>query len=388
MWLINEPGLIVGAFSPTHSQTASVILPNIISHCERIGIEYCYNKQPKFLKSRFQKHDNILSINLPGSEYASQVILGQAETYDYQRGKEMDFLYCDEIRDFRDEAISVFLGCCRGNRGKKDRVFPKLYTTTPNGFDYIYKEYIEKPRDDVEIIRSASQDNIFLPQSFFEDLKNNYSEKFYQQEVLGEIINFTVGQVITSFDASKHITTEGIEGEYFLACDFNLLPMSWNYGKFNKNHAHTYGEIVSPDVTRTNEQFETFVNRFPEVKGKRLYVYGDASGRARTTKSNKTDYDLIKEEAKKYNIQIIDKSLTKNPSHIDRLNCYNNALEKLKITFDPSCKKLFEDFYNTVWKEGTREIWKSRYDGHGLDANGYFIWSEFGKPRNIVATNF
>jgi hypothetical protein len=388
-WLIQEPGLIVGAFSPTHSQTASVILPNLINHCERFGIEFCYNKQPKFLKSRFQKHDNILSLNIPGSEFASQIILGQADTYDYQRGKEFDFLYCDEIRDFNSEAILVFLGCLRGNRGKHDRIFPKLYTTTPNGFDYIYKEYIEKNRDDVEVIRSASQDNIFLPQSFFDDLRANYSQKFYQQEVLGEIINFTVGQVITSFDPSVHVTKQSIEGEYFLACDFNLLPMSWTYGKFNRNHAHVIGEIVSNDITRTNEQFNTFVQRFPEIKNKRLYLYGDASGRARSTKSNKTDYDLIREEAAKHHITIIDKSLRDNPSHVDRVNTYNNVLERKILTFDPGCLKLFDDFYKTVWKEGTRQIWKDKHDCHVFDSCSYFIWSEFGKPSGgISGTNF
>jgi hypothetical protein len=383
-WGIEEPGIIIGAFSPTHSQTASIIVPNIIQHCEKLNIEYCYNKVPKFLKSRFQKHDNILSMNIAGSEYATQIICGQAETYDYQRGKEFDALYCDEIRDYRDEAIQVFIGCLRGNRGKSGRVFPKLYTTTPNGFDYIYKEYIEKAREDVEIVRSASQDNIFLPQSFFDDLKNNYSEKFYKQEVLGEILNFAVGQVITSFDPEKHIKKESIEGDMFLGCDFNLLPMSWTYGKFTKNRIHTYGEIVLNDVTRTNEAFEIFVNRFPEVKNKTLYLYGDASGRARTTKSNKTDYDIIIEEARKYNIRIVNKSLVSNPSHVDRINIYNNVLEKGLMTFDPSCKNLFQDFYNTVWKEGTREIWKSHYDCHALDSNSYFIWQEFRPNQGTV----
>jgi hypothetical protein len=384
-WLIKEPGLIVGAFSPTHSQTASIILPNLIHHCDKIGIEYCYNKQPKFLKSRFQKHDNILSLNLPGSEYASQIVLGQAETYDYQRGKEFDALYCDEIRDFNSEAIQVFLGCLRGNRGSPDRLFPKLYTTTPNGYDYIYSEYIEKSRDDVEIIRSASQDNIFLPQSFFDDLKANYSDKFYKQEVLGEIINFAVGQVITSFNTEKHITTDKIEGDIFLGCDFNLLPMSWVYGKFTKHRVHTYGELHLPDVTRTNEAFELFVSRFPEVKNRTLYLYGDSSGRARSTKSNQSDYDIIITEARKYNIKVINKALTSNPSHTDRINTYNNALEKGIITFDPSCKHLFEDFYNTVWKEGTREIWKSKWDCHQLDASSYMVWEEF-RPGTRIST--
>lgn len=384
MQLIKYPGSVFGCFSPSHSQTASVMLPNVTNWLEKIGIEWVFNKQPKFLKSRFQKHDNILSINLPGSEYASQCFFGTAETYDYARGREFKGIWVDEIRDCREEAILVFLGCCRGFG---DGVYPKLYTTTPNGFDYIYKEYIEKSRDDVEIIRSASQDNIFLPQSFFDDLKANYSEKFYKQEVLGEIINFSVGQVITSFKPEKHITTEKLEGDIFLGCDFNLLPMSWVYGKFTKHRVHTYGELHLPDVTRTNEAFELFVSRFPEVKNRTLYLYGDASGRSRTTKSNQSDYDIIITEARKYNIKVINKALTSNPSHTDRINTYNNALEKGIITFDPSCKHLFEDFYNTVWKEGTREIWKSKWDCHQLDSSSYMIWEEFRPGQSLKATN-
>ena len=385
MHLINKPGVVFGCFSPTHAQTSSVMLPNLTLWLDKMGIEWIFNKQPKFLKSRFQKHDNILSVKISGSEWASQCFLGTAETYDYARGREFKGLWIDEIRDCRPEAIKVFLGCLRGFG---DGIYPKLYTSTPNGFDYIYKEYIESGRNDVELITSASQDNTFLPQSFFDELKANYSENFYRQEVLGEIINFTVGQVITAFNPDKHITTTGIEGEYFLSCDFNLLPMSWTYGKYNKNRVHTYGEIVLPDVSRTNEAFELFIKRFPEVKGKHLYIYGDASGKARTTKSNKTDYELIKQEASKHNIRIIDKSLSKNPSHINRINTYNNMLEKGILTFDPSCKKLFEDFYNAVWKEGTREIWKSKWDPHSLDASSYMVWSEFKPNGKLVAGSF
>lgn len=388
LWLVlnalKEPGYVWGACAPTHSQSSAVVLPNITRHLDSLGLPWVYNKTPPWLRSRFSRHDGILSVKTPRSEYSSQIFIGSAEKFDFWRGREFAGLWADEIRDFREDAIKVILACLRGF-GDKNRIFPKLFTTTPNGFDSIYKEYIEPNRPDVEIIRSASNENIFLPKSFFEELKANYSEKFYRQEVLGEILNFTVGQVVTSFDRNINVTSEPLEGDYFLSCDFNLCPMSWVYGRYTKNRAHFSGELVSRDVARTSTSFHEFVSKFPEVKGKRLYVYGDSSGRARTTKSHKTDYELIREAALDYSITVVDRSLTKNPSHADRINVFNSSLEKGILTFDPACEQLFTDFYNAVWKEGTREINKSKYDPHSFDAASYFVYKEFGAAGTRVS---
>jgi hypothetical protein len=385
MEILKKPGIVFGCFAPTHSQSTSVILPNLIQHLDRMGFEWIFNKHPPFLVSHFQKHENILSINLPGSEFASQIYLGTAESYDNARGREFAGLYCDEVRDFNPEALNVLIGCLRGF-GKG--VYRKCYTTTPNGFDHIYNEYIAKDRDDIEVIRSCSQDNVFLPQSFFDELKNNYSEKFYQQEVLGQIVNFTIGQCVSSFDNKKHINdSEEVPGEMWLGCDFNLIPMSWTYGTYNRNKVRVAGEIILRDVSRTTDAIAKYISLHSNIKGKRIYIYGDASGNARSTKSNKTDYDIIVEGLKAAGAIPVLRSLKQNPSHVDRINLINKVLEDNRVVFSSGCKQLFQDFSNTVWKPGTKEIWKSQYDCHALDSWSYFMWEEYRPGSRIQATN-
>lgn len=378
MKLIAEPGMVYGCFAPTHQQAISVMLPNLISHLETLQLTYTWNKKPAFRKSRYQKHDNVLSIDIPGSEWCSQIVIGTAESYDYQRGKEFAGLWCDEVRDFRKDAINVFIGCLRGFG---ERVYPKLYTTTPNGFDHIYSEYLEKPRDDVKVIRSASHDNIFLPQSFFDELKNNYSSKFYDQEVLGKIINFTVGQVVWSYNRDKHNSTEKIEGDHFLSCDFNIAPMCWAYGKYNKNNIHVDGEIVLLDSARTADAIDKWMALHP--KQSKVYIYGDASGKSGSTRGNKSDYDIISDALKAKGYQPIIRLPKGNPSHVDRFNVFNKTMENDVITFDPSCHHLFKDFHNAIWKEGTRSMDK-KYDPHMLDAFSYFVWYEYGKEKPTI----
>lgn len=381
--LIATPGVVFGCFSPTHSQTSAVMLPNLINHLDKLGIQWSFNKKPEFLKSRFIKHDNILSVNIGGSEYASQIFLGTADSFDFARGREFAGLWLDEVRDISQEARMVFLGCLRGFG---ERTYPKLLTTTPNGYDDLYTEYIAKERQDVEIIRSASQDNIFLPESFFEELKNNYSEKFYAQEVLGQIINFAVGQVIYAFKNS-HISDEEVPGENWLGCDFNLLPMSWGYGTYNRNKMRIDGEIVIRDTCRTQDAIDIYIRKNSHLKGKRVIVVGDASGSAGTTKSYQSDYDIIEKGLKASGIVPIMRPLRSNPSHTDRANLFNKLLEDNRIVVGSEIKQLIEDFHKLTWKEGTKQFHKAEYDAHLFDAVSYFAYSEFRSSGKVMATN-
>lgn len=380
MELIKNPGVVFGCFSPSHSQTSGVMLPNLINHLDNIGIKWTFNKKPDFLKSRFIKHENILSILIPGSEYASQIFLGTADSYDFARGREFAGLWLDEVRDISQEARMVFLGCLRGFG---ERIYPKLLTTTPNGYDDLYNEYIAKERNDVDIIKSASQDNIFLPKSFFEELKNNYSEKFYAQEVLGQIINFTVGQVVYAFKNS-HISDEEVPGENWLGCDFNLLPMSWGYGTYNRNKMRVDGEIVIRDTCRTQDAVDIYTRKNSHLKGKKIIVVGDCSGNAGTTKSYQTDYDIIEKGLREAGMIPIMKPLKSNPSHTDRANLFNKLLEDNKIVISKEIKQLIEDFHKLTWKEGTKQFNKALYDAHLFDAVSYFAYSEF-RPSQVVS---
>lgn len=383
MQLIKSPGIVFGCFSPTHSQTSAVMLPNLTQHLDRMGISWVFNKKPEFLKSRFLKHDNILSINIPGNEYASQIFLGTAESYDFARGREFAGLWLDEVRDISQEARMVFLGCLRGFG---ERIYPKLLTTTPNGYDDLYNEYIAKQRNDVDIIRSASQDNIFLPSSFFEELKNNYSEKFYAQEVLGQIINFTIGQVVYAFKNS-HISDEEVPGENWLGCDFNLLPMSWGYGTYNRNKMKIEGEIVIKDTCRTQDAIDIYTRKNSHLKGKRIIVVGDASGNAGTTKSYQSDYQIIEKGLKDAGMIPVMRPLRSNPSHTDRANLFNKLLEDNKIVISSNIKQLIEDFHKLTWKEGSKQFNKAEYDAHLFDAVSYFAYSEFRDGQGLKATN-
>jgi phage terminase large subunit len=378
--LVKNPGVVFGCFSPSHSQTSGVMLPNLINHLDNIGIKWTFNKKPDFLKSRFQKHDNILSMNIPGSEYASQIFLGTADSYDFARGREFFGLWLDEVRDISQEARMVFLGCLRGFG---ERIYPKLLTTTPNGYDDLYNEYIAKKRDDVEIINSASQDNIFLPKSFFEELKNNYSEKFYAQEVLGQIINFTIGQVVYAFKNS-HISDEDVPGDNWLGCDFNLLPMSWCYGTYNRNKMKVIDEIIIRDTCRTQDAIDIYTRKNSHLKGKKIIVVGDSSGNAGTTKSYQSDYDIIEKGLREAGMIPVMKPLRSNPSHVDRANLFNKMLEDNKIIFSGKIKQLIEDFHKLTWKEGTKSFNKAEYDAHAFDACSYFAYSEFRPQQTIT----
>jgi hypothetical protein len=136
-------------------------------------------------------------------------------------------------------------------------------------------------------------------------------------------------------------------------------------------------------IDRTSPLFRRFRSPMP------VTIYGDASGNGRSTKTSRTDYQVIREIFKqdgRYRIAM--RQNTANPGVRDRVNTMNNILHSVSgernIVVHPRCKELIQDLRQVRWKRDaagnpTGDLDKSDpRRTHISDALSYLVAQEWG----------
>jgi hypothetical protein len=125
-----------------------------------------------------------------------------------------------------------------------------------------------------------------------------------------------------------------------------------------------------------------------DYQPKQVRIYGDASGNSRTTKSSRTDYELIREAFRRTEYAITMRTNTANPPVKDRVNTLNaalsNAAREHRLLIDPGCRELLKDLRQVRWARDaagnvTGELDKSDSQRtHTSDALSYLVAQELG----------
>jgi phage terminase large subunit len=164
----------------------------------------------------------------------AEILCRSLDSYDFLRGVELGWFYLDELRDTRFEAWQVVKGRLRSQNvdAREGRV-----TSSPNGYDWIYEEFIRKPRDlataaayaNHEAFFARTADNKHLPRDYVAALLASYDPLLAAQELDGRFLNVAQGRVYPAFDRAVHLDST-IELDprlpVCLALDFNVTPMT------------------------------------------------------------------------------------------------------------------------------------------------------------------
>ena len=191
------------------------------------------------------------------------------------------------------------------------------------------------------------------------------------------------------FRREVHVSRETLLYNQFLplclCCDFNVGIMVWPIVQIIRGKPHVIDEVTLnpaniPDMVRL------FRDRFPAHPGE-LWIYGDASGSARTSQTTQSDYDLMRMAFRGYSAPITFKVPASNPPVKDRLNSVSNRLVSQDgepgIIIDAQCKELIADFVEVVLRDGGGVLKTNdpsdRYSmrTHASDAFGYMIVREW-----------
>ena len=174
--------------------------------------------------------------------------------------------------------------------------------------------------------------------------------------------------------------------------DFNVEPLITLIGQRQGDTFKVFRELVLEDSGSIAEMCQYFRELYPRHGGE-IWVYGDATGRARHTATGRSEYQLIANEMRAYGTPVRIKVPESNPLVNDRVNAVNASFRDPEgvphIEIDPSCEELIDDF-EQVLRDNRQGIKKThnRRDPycrrtHSSDAFGY--WIAYEKPVRLTA---
>jgi hypothetical protein len=364
---------------PTREMIRDVLVPEMNDFFNDFSISHKYHKT---------HHD--YTINFKGHEFTA--LLRSSDVPESLTGKTLTDIIIDEYD--KKHSIShqkdVWKECI--SRIRKAEFGTCGIATTPEGYKNTYELYgrcdYEKVKN-FKLIRAKTYDNFFLPKDYIENLYDNYSAELVEQYIEAQFVNLLQGKVYYSFDRVENASDIEYTKELpiNLMVDFNVNPMLWAVGQTWRNGNEITDHIID-EIVQNNTYTEQMARAVGDKYGydTLYYIYGDYSGKARSTKSRVTDFDIIQEILPNSTLRI-----KPNPLVIDRVNAVNSRLcnskgkRNLRVNIK-NCPELVQDFEQVLFKENSKDLDKTSNPKrtHISDALGYFIEYEYslkGKPK-------
>lgn len=354
MMICKYPGVTGLITANSYSQLKKATLAKLFEILEDLGLEYVYKSQ-----------DGILLVG------ETVIYCMSMEKYDLFRGIEVGWAWSDEIAFSREIAFNVMVGRIRDNSG------PCQWkgTTTPNGYNWLYKKFVSSPLSSSKVVYSKTAQNLAnLKQSYVTDLREQYDTKLAQQELDGQFVNLTSGKVYYNFDRKRHVQNVSDNNHImFVGLDFNVNPLCGVFCYFEGEKIYVSGELYLTN-SNTFAAAKEILARYPQ---RQMNIIPDETGNRRRSSSNATDHEILR----RANLHVMK---FKNPSVKDRYNNLNRLFEQGRIIIDPSCKYLIEDLEQLVYDN------KDEMLSHSSDAFGYAAWHLFPlkKPRRPVTVTY
>lgn len=163
------------------------------------------------------------------------IYLRSGETPDKIRGIEVSDVFIDEAREF--PTNEIFLICIGRMSESVDGQWH--ITSTTKGKNWVYD--LEAKNDgSIEIIQQKTNENPFLIDGFVDNLKKDYSSKFAQQELEGDIVELGAGIInpewfitIDPFQVNKGVRYWDTAVSIKTASDFSAGALCTQTDKFN-----------------------------------------------------------------------------------------------------------------------------------------------------------
>lgn len=375
-----HPGIKLGYFAPTYPQVRDIFYDTI----EEVGDE-------------FSDHAGMpCTVDINKSEHTVKLIIG-GEVYATVKCRSMEHPHRIVGFDISHALIDE-IDCMK--KEKADAAWKKIvarmssvrddypvntvdFTTTPEGFNWMYDFFVKQLREKPELKRfyslvkaSTLKNRKNLPDDYIDKLYATYPSNLVDAYVNGEFVNLTSGGVYTCYDRKLNNTSRQVKDNDHLhvGMDFNVGKMSAivhvednaNGTKITSAVDEFMGLLDTPAMIRAIE------NKYPEH---RITIYPDASGQNRkSSNASETDISQLK---KSFNVN----ARTKNPFVKDRVASVQGMLcnaneERRYFINEVLCPETAESLEQQIYnKQGEPD--KSHDNDHPNDALGYYINNQF-----------
>jgi hypothetical protein len=265
--------------------------------------------------------------------------------------------------------------------------------TTPEGFNWVYDKWVKEPRqraaaasvadglkgdEQYRFVRGRTEDNPNLDKGYIDSLRQQYDARLVQAYLEGHFVPMFEG-LCFRFSEHEHVDSYATYDPHLPICmawDFNVNPMSVTLNHWHKGELWTFDEIVRT-TSHTDDVCEHFLSIYGGHMGG-VRIYGDAAGRARSTKAHVTDYDIIRDRLG-HMPGYQEHFPTNNPSQRESINTLNALLKNghghVAYGIHPSCVETIRSWQTTVYDDNN-QIYKGEdaYE-HLTDGLRYLAWA-------------
>ena len=336
----------VGAQS--HRQLYNAVFPHLKRAFDKAGMKYEWNEGKNF----FIVNDRKVIYNTLDEGSIESIM-----------GSEIGWFLIDEYPYCPEYAVKLVksrLRCPRATR------LLGRFLGSPNGFNHAYETFVVNADAEHKMISATTYDNHFLPPSYAADLKKQYTPLEFRQQVLGEFVNLSGGQIYDCFDESKHLVTfdhAKIDSKIYIGLDFNVSQMNAVCCKYVDNKLYVFDEIHLKN-SNTIGMAKEIMRRFPNY-ARDIFIIPDSTFDTRSVTSEKTSKEILRN----LKFQIMP---TRNPYIGERQNALNAAFwnegGEPRVLIHPKCSNLRKEL-NTLTADD-----KEGEDSHLAVALGYCMW--------------
>ena len=367
---------------PTYPMIRDVLQPTLEETLEDLGFKFKY-------KAGESKYTIIWKNGY------SDIILRSAENFRRWAGLNLAGFGIDEAALLKDDKAWK-MGLSRLRDGNH---LSGWITTTPEGFNFVYDLWKDKPKTGYSLIKGKTTDNTFLPQDFIDSLYENYDTKLISSYIDGNFVNLQHGTCYYGFDRAKNVDKVSYNSSLpiRIAMDFNVDPISCVLFQIYKDKpkirvfdeiqiSHSGGvDLMTERLAKLIKQKYPYENpnllqpkRMVDTTGHYI-CYPDPAGKNRHTSAMMSDHDILRQQG--FGLRVKKKA----PSVADSVNAVNKAMEFTIV--DSKCKEFIKDLEQVVLKEGTRDIDKSNSSlTHLTDAFRYAVDYEFPVKKPVTRT--
>jgi PBSX family phage terminase large subunit len=355
---MGNPGTVGAVFEPTHIMIRDVWMRSFDDFLEEHQIQHDFrvSPQPEY------------TLYLPDGPCT--ILCRATETWNRIRGQNLSFALIDEIdtspAEVAQKASEMVLARLRGGSSPQLAV-----ASTPEGYRWMYRTFVESPSDDRRLIKAKTTDNPHLPPGFIDSLYANFPPQLIRSYIEGEFTNLANTSVYPDYDRDRHWTDAVVleEDRIFCGVDLNVGNCLIEVLVRRGETYHFVEEHVVRDtpaiVAKLRESYPAQLDRGDIV------VIPDAASRQRTTTNAKeSDLSILRRGG------FVLKEQSSNPAIEDRVNAMNVLLMNDRLFVGPRCKHLQKSLEQQAYgKDGKPEKGGTGMDdpSHPVDAAGYAI---------------
>tara|TARA_R100001530_G_scaffold19128_1_gene16190 strand:- start:29 stop:1306 length:1278 start_codon:yes stop_codon:yes gene_type:complete len=256
-------------------------------------------------------------------------------------------------------------------RGSEDTEI--FIVTSPEGYHYTHKIFVEDDNDDRFLVHGKTTDNNTLPESYIRLLESTYPKPLLDAYRDGKFVNLTALSTYYNFRRKDHVKKVKYNPNLpiHIGMDFNLFPITCTLLHYSENSnpkVQVFDEIElhygGGNEILTETLIREIKSRYPN---KRYIAYPDPAGKSKSTSSLHSDHDLLRRASFELRVK------PAAPRVVDSVNAVNKAFEK-DIAIDPKCKGLITDLEQVTNLPNSRQINKKDSNRtHFTDGFRYFV---------------